>query len=198
MFWHYVGKGAAFEKCAMTDYVSLPRRSFLFWGAAAAAMLIVKPDTASAAVDKSRTLTLHALWSAENFGGPYYEKGCYLPDALAEINHLLRDRHNEAVIKMDIRLLDLLNGFAAKADYKKPLQIVCGYRSRSTNNTLLQQGQKVAKDSLHILGRAVDVRFDGLPLKQARKIAIAMQGGGVGYYRKSNFLHLDVGSVRTW
>jgi len=182
----------------MTDHLSLPRRGFLFWGAAAAATLIVKPDTASAAVDKYRTLTLHARWSAEDFRGPYYEKGRYLPDALAEINHLLRDRHNEAVTKMDIRLLDLLNRFTADAGYDRPLEIVCGYRSRSTNNALLQQGQKVAKDSLHILGRAVDVRFDGLPLKQARKIAIAMEAGGVGYYRKQKFLHLDVGPVRSW
>lgn len=182
----------------MTDHLSLPRRSFFFWGAAAAATLIVMPDTASAAVDKYRTLALHARWSAEDFRGLYYEKGRYLPDALAEINHLLRDRHNKAVTKMDIRLLDLLNRFTAMADYDRPLEIVCGYRSRSTNNALLQQGHKVAKDSLHILGRAVDVRFDGLPLKQARKIAIAMEGGGVGYYRKQKFLHLDVGPVRSW
>ena len=134
----------------MTDHLSLPRRSFLFWGAGAAAALIVRPDTASAAVDKYRTLTLHTRWSAEEFRGPYYEKGRYLPDALAEINHLFRDRHNQAVTKVDLRLLDLLSGFADKANYKNSLEIVCGYRSRSTNNELLHEGQRVAKDSLHI------------------------------------------------
>ena len=183
----------------MTDHLSLPRRSFLFWGAGAAAALFVKPDTASAAVDKYRTLTLHTRWSAEEFRGPYYEKGRYLPDALAEINHLFRDRHNQAVTKVDIRLLDLLSGFADKANYTNSLEIVCGYRSRSTNNELLHEGQRVAKDSLHIFGRAVDVRFGKeLPLKQARQIALAMQAGGVGYYRKQKFLHLDVGPVRSW
>ena len=182
----------------MTDYLSLPRRSFLFWSAAAAAMLMIKPDTASAAVDKYRTLTMHARWSDEDFRGPYYEDGRYLPDALAEIDSLFRDRHNQMVTKIDIRLLDLLNRFTAEAKYEKPLQLICGYRSRSTNNELLHEGKRVAKDSLHIFGRAADLRFDGLPLKQARKIAIAMQGGGVGYYRRQNFLHLDVGSVRTW
>ncbi len=183
----------------MTDHLSLPRRSFIFWGAGAAAALIVKPETASAAVDKYRTLTLHTRWSAEDFRGPYYEKGRYLPDALAEINHLFRDRHNQAVTKVDIRLLDLLSGFADKANYANSLEIVCGYRSRSTNNELLHEGQRVAKDSLHIFGRAVDVRFGKeLPLKQARKIALAMQAGGVGYYRKQKFLHLDVGPVRSW
>jgi uncharacterized protein YcbK (DUF882 family) len=183
----------------MTDHLSLPRRSFLFWGAGAAAALIVRPDTASAAVDKYRTLTLHTRWSAEEFRGPYYEKGRYLPDALAEINHLFRDRHNQAVTKVDLRLLDLLSGFADKANYKNSLEIVCGYRSRSTNNELLHEGPRVAKDSLHIFGRAVDVRFGKeLPLKQARKIALAMQAGGVGYYRKQKFLHLDVGPVRSW
>ena len=182
----------------MTDYLSLPRRSFLFWGAAAAATLMIKPDTASAAVDKYRTLTIHARWSDEDFRGPYYEGGRYLPDALAEIDSLFRDRHNQTVTKIDIRLLDLLNRFTAKAKYEKPLQLICGYRSRSTNNELLHEGKRVAKDSLHIFGRAADLRFDGLLLKQARKIAIAMQGGGVGYYRRQNFLHLDVGPVRTW
>jgi uncharacterized protein YcbK (DUF882 family) len=182
----------------MTDRLSLPRRSFFFWTAAAGAALIVKPDASSAAVESFRTLTLHARWSGEDFRGPYFEKGKYLPDALAEIDHLFRDRHNAAVAKIDVRLLDLLNGFSAKAGYDKPLEIVCGYRSRSTNNALRQQGRKVAKDSLHILGRAVDLRFDGLPLKQARKIALAMEAGGVGYYPRSNFLHLDVGAVRSW
>lgn len=183
----------------MTDHLSLLRRSFLFWGAGAAALLIVRPDKASAAVDRYRTLTLHSRWSNEVFHGPYYEKGRYLPDALAEINHLFRDRHNQAVTKIDIRLLDLLNGFAAKANYTNSLEIVCGYRSRSTNNALLHEGQRVAKDSLHILGRAVDVRFGKeLPLKQARQVALALQAGGVGYYRKQKFLHLDVGPVRSW
>jgi uncharacterized protein YcbK (DUF882 family) len=103
------------------------------------------------------------------------------------------------VTKVDIRLLDLLSGFADKANFKNSLEIVCGYRSRSTNNELLHEGQRVAKDSLHIFGRAVDVRFGKeLPLKQARQIALAMQAGGVGYYRKQKFLHLDVGPVRSW
>src|SRR5262245_46718261 len=140
----------------MTDYLSLPRRSFLFWSAIAAATLMIKPDTASAAVDKYRTLTMYAGWSDENFRGPYYEKGRYLPDALAELDHLFRDRHNQTVMKIDVRLLDLLNRFTAKANYTKPLQLICGYRSRSTNNALLHEGKKLAKDSLHICGRAAD------------------------------------------
>ena len=93
----------------MTDHLSLPRRSFLFWGAAVGVVLFVKPDTAFAAIDKFRTLTLHARWSGEDFRGPYYEKGRYLPDALAEINYLFRDRRNQMVTRIDIRLLDLLN-----------------------------------------------------------------------------------------
>jgi len=103
------------------------------------------------------------------------------------------------VTKIDIRLLDLLNRFKETAGYGSPFEIVCGYRSRSTNDELLHEGQRVAKDSLHIFGRAVDLRFaKELPLKQARKIALDMQAGGVGYYRKQKFLHLDVGPVRSW
>ena len=114
--------------------------------------LMISPDTSSAAVDKYRTLTLHSRWSDEDFRGPYYEQGRYLPNALAEINHLFRDRHNQTVTKIDIRLLDLLNRFTQTANYTKLARSRLRLRSRSTNNELLHEGKRVAKDSLHIFG----------------------------------------------
>jgi len=178
--------------------VSYSRRTFLFFSAAAATALVIRPDTSSAAVAATRMLALHTRWSDESFVGPYLEQGRYLPTALDEINHLFRDRHCEAEHRIDVRLLDLLYALKLRTDYRSSFEVVCGYRSAATNRMLLKRGEHVAKDSLHIKGEAVDVRFNGLPLAEAHQIALDMQLGGVGYYPGQNFIHLDVGPVRTW
>jgi uncharacterized protein YcbK (DUF882 family) len=158
----------------------------------------VRPDTSSAAVAATRTIALRAQWCDETFAGPYLHQGCYLSTALDEIDHLFRDRHSQAVHRIDVRLLDLLYAFKQRTDYSGSFEVVCGYRTAATNRMLMKHGVHAARDSLHIQGQAVDVRFDGLPLREARKIALDMRLGGVGYYPKQNFLHLDVGPVRSW
>ncbi len=180
------------------DCVSYSRRTFMFFAAGATAALIVKPDESSAAIDNLKTLALHTKWSGERFIGPYAEKNRYLPEALAQIDHLYRDRHNEKECDIDVRLLDLLHGLKQQTRYRGSIEIVCGYRSKETNRALLKSGQRVAKDSLHIQGQAMDVRFYGLDLAKARQVALDMRAGGVGYYRRQKFLHLDVGPVRSW
>jgi uncharacterized protein YcbK (DUF882 family) len=179
-------------------HVTYSRRTFLFFSAAAAGALVVRPDTSSAAESATRILALHSRWSDENFIGPYYERGRYLKDALSEINYLLRDRHNESVRDIDVRLLDLLHDFKQRAGYRASFEVVCGYRSKATNRALRKKSRLVAKESRHIVGQAVDLRFYDLPLEEAHRIALSMQAGGVGYYRRQNFLHLDVGPVRDW
>jgi len=179
--------------------VSYSRRTFLFSSAAAATALVVRPDESSAAVAATRTLTLHTRWSDESFVGPYLQQGRYLSTALDEIDHLFRDRHCEGIHRIDVRLLDLLFALKQRTNYAGSFEVVCGYRSLATNRMLLKRGEHVAKDSLHIKGEAVDVRFDEeLPLAQAHQIALDMQLGGVGYYPHQNFIHLDVGPVRAW
>jgi len=177
---------------------SYGRRTFLFFAAAAGTTLVVRPDTSSAAESSTRILALHSRWSDENFVGPFFERGTYLTDALAEIDHLFRDRHNDSVHRIDVRLLDLLHSFKQRAGYRSSFEIVCGYRSASTNRMLRKKSRRVAKDSRHITGQAVDVRFYGMPLAEAREMALAMKVGGVGYYPRQNFIHLDVGPVRSW
>jgi uncharacterized protein YcbK (DUF882 family) len=178
--------------------VSYSRRTFLFFSAAAGAALVVRPDTSSAAVASTRMIALHTRWSDETFVGPYLQQGRYLSTALDEIDHLFRDRHNQSIHRIDVRLLDLLYAFKQRTDYAGSFEVVCGYRSAATNRMLMKHGVHAAKDSLHIKGQAVDVRFDGLPLEEAHQIALDMQLGGVGYYPNQNFIHLDIGPVRTW
>jgi uncharacterized protein YcbK (DUF882 family) len=179
-------------------YGSYSRRTFLFFSAGASAALVMRPDTSSAVSGTRRTIALHTRWSNETFAGPYFEQGSYVSTALEEIDNLFRDRHNQIVHHIDVRLIDLLYAFKQRADYRGSFEIACGYRSAATNRMLMRHGVHAAKDSLHIKGQAVDVRFDGLSLKKAHQIAIDMQLGGVGYYPRPNFIHLDIGPVRAW
>src|SRR5262249_24427820 len=178
--------------------VSFSRRTFLFFAAAAGSTLMIRPDTSSAGESTTRILALHTPWNEENFIGPFFERGQYLPTALDEINCLFRDRHDESVHAIDVRLLDLLYAFKQRTSYRSSYEVVCGYRSKKTNRMLRRKSRLVAKDSLHVQGQAVDVRFYGLELAEAHQIALDMQAGGVGYYPHQDFMHLDVGRVRSW
>jgi uncharacterized protein YcbK (DUF882 family) len=110
--------------------VSYSRRTFFFFAAAAGSALVIRPDTSSAAESATRILALHSRWSEENFIGPFFERGQYLPNALDEINHLLRDRHDDTVHDIDVRLLDLLYAFKQRTNYRSSYEVVCGYRRR--------------------------------------------------------------------
>jgi uncharacterized protein YcbK (DUF882 family) len=179
-------------------HVSYSRRTFLFFAAAAGSTLVIRPDTSSAAESATRILALHSRWSSENFIGPFFERGQYLPNALDEINHLLRDRHDDSVHAIDVRLLDLLYAFKQRTNYRSSYEVVCGYRSKKTNRMLRKKSRRVARDSLHIQGQAVDIRFYGMELAEAHQIALDMKAGGVGYYPRQDFMHLDVGRIRSW
>jgi uncharacterized protein YcbK (DUF882 family) len=174
------------------------RRGLLFFGAAAGANLMVRPAISSTAESSTRIIALHSYWSDENFVGPFFDGGEYLPDALAEIDHLFRDRHTNDVRQIDVRLLDLLHAFKRRAGYRGSFEILCGYRSVVTNRKLYKKNRHAAKESRHIVGQAVDLRFYGLTIDEARDTALAMKAGGVGYYPSENFIHLDVGPVRSW
>jgi uncharacterized protein YcbK (DUF882 family) len=178
--------------------VSLPRRSFFIFAAGAACTLVVKPDTSSAAIANTRTLALHNQSTDELFVGPYLENGRYLPDALSEIDYLFRDRHNDNVHRIDVKLLDVLHELRQRTNYQGAIEILCGYRSKATNKMLRKKNKLVAKDSLHVKGKAADIRMFDEPLDAAYKVALDLKAGGVGFYRKQGFLHLDVGPVRTW
>jgi uncharacterized protein YcbK (DUF882 family) len=128
----------------------------------------------------------------------YFEQGRYIKDALNEINLLFRDHHDGTVHPIDPTLLDQLYDLKDVLEVRKPFHIVSAYRSPATNADLRKHSDGVAKNSLHMQGRAIDIRIEGLDTRRIRNAALAMQRGGVGYYGRSDFVHLDTGSVRTW
>lgn len=128
----------------------------------------------------------------------YFSGGSYLPDALGEINHLLRDFRTGDVAPIDTGLLDLLHGLRRLTGSRQPFEIISGYRSPATNAALRSRSNGVATQSLHMKGQAIDIRVADVPLATLREAALALGQGGVGYYPRSQFVHVDTGRVRSW
>ena len=128
----------------------------------------------------------------------YWEGGDYLPDALHSISHLLRDHRSGEVKEIDLATIDLLYALKRKFPVEQPFEIISGYRSPQTNQMLRSASSGVAKRSLHMQGKAIDLRLPGVPLKTLRQAALELKLGGVGFYPKSDFVHIDTGSVRSW
>jgi uncharacterized protein YcbK (DUF882 family) len=123
----------------------------------------------------------------------------YVADALHSLNHFLRDHRTGEVHEYDPRVFDLLSDLTASVDrVGAELQIICGFRTPASNEYLRKNTTGVAKNSLHMLAEAIDIRLPGVPLKKMRAAALALHRGGVGYYAASNFIHVDVGRVRQW
>ena len=110
----------------------------------------------------------------------------------------MRDHRTGEVLTLDARLFDLLRELAASAGLEPRYQVISGYRSPATNAMLVASSDGVSSRSLHMEGKAIDVRLEGLPLERLRDLALARRAGGVGYYPASDFVHLDVGRVRSW
>ena len=125
-------------------------------------------------------------------------KGRYLPEGLAEISYCLRDRRSGEVKPIDPKLLDLLTALHDGLGSKAPIDVYSGYRSPRTNALLAREHSGVAKNSLHMDGLAVDVALRDCDLADQHRLAKSLQAGGVGYYPKAGFLHLDVGPLRSW
>lgn len=179
----------------------LTRRNFLATGAVLAAACLF-PRKAVAAVSKffpdERALQFYNTHTDEQLEAVYWNAGTYVPEALSDINHILRDHRTGAVKDIDPRLLDLLHALGQKMDSSGPFHIISGYRSPETNSLLHILSKGVAGHSLHIDGKAIDMRLPGHELKTVHRAAVDLQMGGVGYYPQSDFVHVDVGRVRYW
>lgn len=176
---------------------SFDRRSVLVGGGALTAS-IAAPAAVSFAAAGERRLSFHQLHTGEKLDLPYWIEGAYVPEALAQINEILRDFRTSEVQPIDIRLLDLLHSLRGALDSRTPFHVISGYRSPKTNTRLASSGGGVAKRSLHMKGKAIDVRLPGRDLRNLHRTAVRMKRGGVGLYTKSRFVHLDVGRVRYW
>ena len=176
----------------------IPRRHFL---AGAAATLVCAPlSPALAAMGDVRTLALDNLHTGEKLTTAYWSAGNYVPEALAEVNHVLRDFRSGEVHVIAPQLLDLLAVLHGHLETTAPFSVISGYRSPVTNALLREEHEHsgVASKSLHMQGMAIDIRVAGRPLTGLRDLALAQQAGGVGYYPASDFVHVDVGRVRRW
>ena len=174
----------------------LNRRNFLKLGLLAAALPL--PAFASQGLMGERRLGFNNLHTGETLDRPYWIEGEYVPETLAEINRVLRDHRTDQVAAIDTGLLDLLHRVNAMLGASQPFQVISGYRSPASNQMLASHSGGVAKGSLHMQGKAIDIRIPGVQLADLRRAGLKLQGGGVGYYPGSNFVHLDVGRVRTW
>ena len=181
----------------------LHRRAFLGFGAVAAAAALSPLRAHAAPVKKApvRSLSFFNTHTGERLKSTYCCDGKYEPQALKEINHILRDWRVDQVKPIDPKLLDLLHELSGTLETDSPFHIISGYRSPVTNATLRTKGGAhtgVATQSLHMVGKAIDIRVPGVKLEHLRGAARSLKLGGVGYYPSSNFVHLDTGRVRFW
>ena len=192
-------------------WAHLSRRRFLGGLAVASASLVVPGVWSRAAGDTTspqipialpgelpRELTFHHTHTAEELRIVYWQDGNYVQDGLAAVSHFLRDFRTGDQVQIDPHLLDVLHTLALATGTKSPFHVISGYRSPQTNARLRKRRRGVARNSQHLRGRAIDVRLEDVNAKTLRDTAIALGRGGVGYYARSRFVHVDTGPVRTW
>ena len=143
-------------------------------------------------------LTLHSLHTDERFELLPEASGRWAPAALATARHGLRDHRNGLEHEIDPGLLDLLLALAAGCGREPRFEVISGYRSPETNDMLCENSSGVARNSMHLYGKAIDIRLPGRNLRNVRNVALHLKRGGVGYYPESDFVHVDTGPVRHW
>ncbi|HEY2663225.1 MAG TPA: DUF882 domain-containing protein [Candidatus Binataceae bacterium] len=177
------------------------RRELLRLGALSAASLTV-PSLAAAGLripyPPPRSLSIYNLHTDEKLSVVYWEGGRYLPEALAQIDYIMRDYRANAIKPIKRGLLDLLVRIKAALDTHSPFNLISGYRTPETNAMLHSRNEGVAPHSLHIEAMAADIAVPGLSLATLHSVAVALGGGGVGYYPRSDFVHVDIGKIRYW
>ncbi|MEE4299744.1 MAG: DUF882 domain-containing protein [Pseudomonadales bacterium] len=153
---------------------------------------------AAAKTTAERSLAFRHLHTAETLDIVYWRDDDYVPEALAAINAFLRDWRTDDATVIDPELLDLLHQVYEESGSRGRFEVISAYRSPRTNEMLRSSTSGVAKRSQHLLGKAIDVRLTDVPISRLRKIAYGLARGGVGFYERSNFVHLDTGRFRTW
>jgi len=186
------------EKPEENSCIKLSRRGFLTSMAGAAIALAAPVAIASAAPARDRKLSFYNTHTGEKLTAAFWSDGKYLDDGIEEINWILRDHRAGIAKPIDPKLLDLLHQLQTTVTHPGEFHVISGYRSPATNDMLNKHSSGVAKRSYHMLGKAIDVRLPDFDTSKLHKAAVSLKRGGVGYYARSNFVHLDVGRVRYW
>jgi uncharacterized protein YcbK (DUF882 family) len=147
---------------------------------------------------EQRSVSFVHTHTGETLQAIYYRDGAYDQTTLLDVAHTLRDFRSGDVHAIDPALLDVLFELQVLTDHGKPYEVISAYRSPKTNDALRRKSHGVAEHSLHLEGQAIDIRVAGIATTKLRDLALAMKVGGVGYYRESDFLHIDTGRVRSW
>jgi len=184
----------------------LSRRGFLKVMGGTAAAVLATPSVASSKIsaplilkpELERKLVLNNLHTGEKLSAVYWADGEYQPEVMLQLNALLRDHRSNSSTEMDRRLYDLLHRLQKESGVNREFQIISAYRSPETNQMLAKRNGKVARKSYHMKGQALDIRVPGMNLRNLHKTAVRQKLGGVGFYSRSNFIHVDVGPVRYW
>ena len=182
------------------DKFDANRRRLLALGGAAlgAAAILPAPAFATLSTPRPRILTLNNLHTGESLRAEFFDSRGYIQDELARLNHFFRDYRANKIKSIDPNLFDHLYRLQGLLGTNKPVQLISGYRSLDTNDELRARSRGVAKHSYHTKGQAMDFHIEGISLSNIRKAALSMRAGGVGYYPRSNFVHIDTGPVRHW
>lgn len=190
-----------FEILSDPQSIDIDRRDILKCGLAAfLGSMAPLPLTgaAKAAAYEPWRVSFRMVHTGESFSGVYRVGDKYLPESFERINHVLRDFRTGDVFPMDPRILDLVAMVQRKSGQGKPFEVLSGYRSPKTNKNLRNASTGVARNSYHMYGQAIDIRMPGFSTRKLREIAKGMKAGGVGYYPRSDFIHMDTGKVRYW
>ena len=164
------------------------RKLLALGGVALGAAILPTPAFATLSTPRPRILTLNNLHTGESIKAEFFDGRGYIQEELAKLNHFFRDYRANKIKSIDPGLLGT----------RKPVQLISGYRSIDTNNELRARSRGVAKKSYHTKGQAMDFHIEGIALSNIRKAALSMRAGGVGYYPRSNFVHIDTGPARHW
>ena len=162
------------------------------------AMIMIAPTLAQEPANKERRLSFYHTHTFETLDILYFKDGGYVTSALDELNHFLRDFRTGDAVTMDPAVFDILHDIQQVSGSTGTFQVISAYRSPATNEMLRGSSSGVAKNSQHLLGKAIDVRLTDLATAELRDVALSLGHGGVGYYHESDFVHVDTGRVRQW
>ncbi len=180
--------------------IDISRRRFVtgtasVLAASMAVPIITRPAHASV---QARRLSFYHTHTGEKLAIDYHDGYAYIPDSLGEINQYLSDFRTGESHPIDPKLLDILHHLKKATDSNAVFEVISGYRSPKTNAKLRNKSNGVAKRSLHMQGKAIDIRLTGCDTQELHKACRSLAKGGVGYYQKSDFIHVDTGRVRYW